>query len=244
MSASTTAPPAPSPATGAGVLAVVSALAWVLVMVASPVAANPTEGRWQWPMDPPHHILHRFEEPEHRYAAGHRGLDIGAPSGVGTAVRAVETGTVRFAGEVAGRGVVSVLHADGLLSTYEPVTAGVAAGEHVTAGAVLGQVTEARVGDPHCPEGPCLHLGARRGEDYLDPLLLLGARGPSVLLPLGGGTGEGTDAGGGHSPAGTGARTPLGTGTRTSEPEGGGSAPSSDVRSRSPLHSSRWVLIP
>ena len=32
----------------------------------------------------------------------------------------------------------------------------------------------------------CLHLGARAGDRYLAPLLLLDARGPSVLLPWGG----------------------------------------------------------
>ena len=39
----------------------------------------------------------------------------------------------------------------------------------------------------HCPEVACLHLGARRGENYLDPMLLLGVRRPSVLLPWAGG---------------------------------------------------------
>jgi len=35
----------------------------------------------------------------------------------------------------------------------------------------------------HCAGTPCLHLGARRGRDYLDPLPLL-AHGPVVLLPV------------------------------------------------------------
>src|SRR5690606_31066246 len=115
------------------------------------------------------------EAPPHRYGPGHRGIDVSAPEGT---VRAVEAGTVRFAGSVAGRPVLSILHADGLISTYEPVTALVAEGDAVTAGQVVGQLWD---GEPHCASGPCLHLGARRGQDYLDPLLLLGARGPSVL---------------------------------------------------------------
>src|SRR5699024_8715176 len=82
-------------------------------------------------------------------------------------------GTVRFSGSVAGRGVVSVLHADGLVSTYEPVHGLVEAGTRVGAGEVLGTL-ESDSTASHC-EGGCLHLGARRGGIYLDPLPLLGA---------------------------------------------------------------------
>lgn len=228
MHSSPSASPCRSHAPGASALTVLSVLAWLLVMVASPVAADPGQGRWRWPMDPPHHVLHGFEQPEHRYAAGHRGVDISAPGGVGTPVRAVEAGTVRFAGEVAGRGVVSVLHADGLLSTYEPVAAVVAAGEHVAEGSLLGHVAQVRVGAPHCPEGPCLHLGARRGEDYLDPMLLLGARGPSVLLPLGGSGGSGS--------------VPAGSGPGSVRPSNADRPPASVPAARTPLHGTRWVL--
>lgn len=150
-----------------------------------PVAAHAEGARWQWPLPPPHEVVAPFEAPEHRYGPGHRGIDI-AVSGDGAEVRAVEPGTVRFSGMVAGRGVVSVTHADGLISTYEPVTGLVTPGEPVQVGDVLGTI-ESVAEASHCPGQSCLHLGARRGEDYLDPLLLLGARGPSVLLPWGGG---------------------------------------------------------
>lgn len=203
-SSAETGDPRPVGATGpaATLLAVVAMVLWVMVLAASPVAAEPTASRWQWPTAPPHEVLHRFEQPEHQYAAGHRGLDIAANDGLGTEVRAVEAGTVRFAGDVAGRGVVSVLHEDGLLSTYEPVASQVTAGEVVAAGDLLGQVAEGAGGTSHCPEGPCLHLGARQGEHYLDPLLLLGARGPSVLLPWGGAGPSGAPKGTGHESGG------------------------------------------
>lgn len=161
------------------------AVAGGVLLGAAPAAAGPTAGRWQWPVDPPHEVVGVFEQPEHRYAAGHRGIDIAVP--VGAEVRAVEDGTVRFAGDVAGRGVVSVLHADGLLSTYEPVVPVVTAGDEVRTGTLLGHLGTAAGGGDHCVAAACLHLGARTGEDYLDPVPLLGARGPSVLLPL---TGE------------------------------------------------------
>jgi len=93
-------------------------------------------------------------------------------------VRAAGAGRVSYAGLLAGRGVVVVVHGD-LRTTYEPVTASVRVGQQVAAGAVLGQLT---AGHPGCP-GTCLHWGLRRGEVYVDPVQLV-HRGPSRLLPL------------------------------------------------------------
>lgn len=152
-------------------------------------AAPPADGSgagaagppWRWPLAPPHRVLVAFAAPSSRYGAGHRGVDLAGGGDDGATVTAVAAGTVRFSGQVAGRGVVSVEHPDGLVSTYEPVAAAVHEGQPVLAGTVLG--TLAGPGASHCPGTTCLHLGARRGEEYVDPLLLLGARGPSVLLP-------------------------------------------------------------
>jgi murein DD-endopeptidase MepM/ murein hydrolase activator NlpD len=85
-------------------------------------------------------------------------------------VHAAGPGVVSFAGRVAGTGVVSIRHAGGLVTTYQPVQASVAAGERVAAGAVIGRLVEA---GSHCLSGACLHWGLRRGTDYLDPLLLV-----------------------------------------------------------------------
>ena len=119
-----------------------------------------------------------FREPTHRFGPGHRGVDLTAP--VGAAVRVAAAGTVVFAGLLAGRGVVSVQHADGLRTTYEPVVPVVAAGTPVGPGAVLGTLAPGHRG---C-RAACLHWGARRGRgSYLDPLLLMMP--PHVrLLPL------------------------------------------------------------
>ena len=76
-----------------------------------------------------------------------------------------------FAGQVAGRGVVSIDHADGLRTTYEPVAPTVAAGDLVAKGEQIGTLL---AGHPGCPALSCLHWGARRGTEYLDPLRLLG----------------------------------------------------------------------
>lgn len=99
-----------------------------------PTEMSTPSSRWQWPLDGQRDVIRSFEAPAHRYAAGHRGVDL---AGEG-AVRAVESGVVRFAGMVAGRGVVSITHHDGLVSTYEPVAASVTAGAVVHTGDTIG----------------------------------------------------------------------------------------------------------
>jgi murein DD-endopeptidase MepM/ murein hydrolase activator NlpD len=142
----------------------------------APPSTNAVAPGWRWPVDPPQ-VLRGFDDVG-RYEAGHRGVDLAAAAG--QEVSAVAAGTVTFAGAVAGRGVVVVLHADGLRTTYEPVDPAVPTGASVTAGGVLGVLAPAPV---HCAVS-CLHLGLRDGDVYLDPLSRL--RGdPPVLLPLG-----------------------------------------------------------
>lgn len=136
--------------------------------------------RWQWPLE--HHapVARPFRAPRSSWGAGHRGLDLATP--VGAPVLAVADGRVTHAGVVAGRGTVSVEHGDGLVSTYEPLSPDVTAGDDVSAGQALGLVTPGAA--PHCGATGCLHLGARRQGAYLDPWpLLLG--GELALLPVG-----------------------------------------------------------
>jgi murein DD-endopeptidase MepM/ murein hydrolase activator NlpD len=90
---------------------------------------------------------------------------------------------------VGGKHIVVVAHPDGLRSTLEPVVATVERGSTVAAGQVVGTVTTApaTADNPgHCAPDDCLHWGVRRGDVYLDPLTLLGAAPPIVLLPLDG----------------------------------------------------------
>ena len=120
-----------------------------------------------------------FRAPAHAYAPGHRGVDLAGTAG--QAVLATRDGTVVFAGPVAGRGVVSVHHDDGLRTTYEPVPPAVRSGGVVRAGDVLGLLAPGHTG---CLQAACLHWGVRRSTaEYLDPLVLL--RPPRVrLLPV------------------------------------------------------------
>lgn len=155
-------------------------LALSLVCAAPAVTADDPRGDWSWPLQPAPAVLATFDPPEHPYGPGHRGVDLaGSP---GQPVLAVEGGVVSFAGQVAGRGVVVVDHGR-LRSTYEPVLPAVRQGRRVPAGQVVGTLTT--IGS-HCLPATCLHLGARDGETYVDPLELLPPLGPVRLLPLDG----------------------------------------------------------
>ena len=148
---------------------------------AARVAAPPSRtlrNRWHWPLEPEPVVTRRFQRPASTWGPGHRGIDLAASSG--QPVLAAAAGRVTHVGVVAGRGTVSVLHAGGVRTTYEPVRARVHRGDTVRAGQRIG-VVDGR-GGSHCPA--CLHLGALRGHAYLDPLTLL-RPGHVVLLPLG-----------------------------------------------------------
>ena len=136
--------------------------------------------RWAWPLHPLPAVVRPFVRPATQYGVGHRGVDLaGAP---GQDVLAVAEGTVTHVGKVAGRGTVTVLHSSGIRSTYEPVSGVVVTGATVGRGAVLGILEES---GSHCAAATCLHVGAVRGESYLDPLTLLLGGQRVRLLPLG-----------------------------------------------------------
>jgi murein DD-endopeptidase MepM/ murein hydrolase activator NlpD len=156
----------------------------LLVGAALPVAAADTAGAagaagaaWVWPLTGPVGVTRPFAPGPTRFSAGHYGADLAAPTGA--VVRAAGAGRVSYAGLLAGRGVVVVVHG-ALRTTYEPVAATVRVGDRVAAGGPLGRVT---TGHPSCGAASCLHWGLRRGADYLDPVRLVGAA-PVRLLPL------------------------------------------------------------
>ena len=80
-----------------------------------PGAGVPAPGAgYAWPLQPPPAVLTPFRAPTHAYGPGHRGVDLAGRAG--QPVLAARAGTVAFAGPVAGHGVVSVQHDDGLVS--------------------------------------------------------------------------------------------------------------------------------
>ena len=129
----------------------------------------------------PSHRRRGFNPPALRWNAGHRGVDLAAR--LGAPVRSAAAGTVRFAGQIAGRGVVVVDHGS-VRTTYEPVIPRcVSVLRWLPAGdrSVGGRLALRRL--------PA--LGLRRGADYLDPLQLLVAIIAVVRLVGGRATGGG-----------------------------------------------------
>lgn len=148
---------------------ILSLITLVSMLGLGPALAS--ESRWEWPLAG-HHVTREFDPPESAYGPGHRGVDVaGSP---GSTVRAAAAGTVRFAGVVAGKGVVVVDHGVEQ-STYEPVRASVKPGDAVEAGDPLGILMSGHAG--------ALHLGRKRGDAYLDPLELLVGPGRFRLVP-------------------------------------------------------------
>ncbi|SDE48760.1 M23 family metallopeptidase [Auraticoccus monumenti] len=119
-----------------------------------------------WPLAGVPVVVRGFSPPAERWGAGHRGVDLSAP--VGAEVLAAADGVVLFAGQVAGRPVLTIGHGP-LRTTYEPVRATVSVGTRVRAGQVVGRLQRGHCGTP---SEACLHWGLLRGEEYLDPTLL------------------------------------------------------------------------
>lgn len=147
--------------------------------VTSPQPKPTASVRYRAPISTPIRVVNPFSPPLRRYGPGHVGVDLAVEPGA--TVVAAAGGIVRFAGAVAGRGVIVVRHDDGLATEYEPVSAQVRAGMRVTAGQPLGrlQTTMHR----RCTTA-CLHWGANRDGEYLDPLSLLAPLGVVRLDPL------------------------------------------------------------
>lgn len=144
----------------------------------SRLASRPAAGSYRPPLAGPVRVLRGFSPPATRYGAGHLGADLALSQG--RTVLAAGTGVVRFAGQVAGRGLVVIAHPDGVSTEYEPLVPVVAAGVPVVAGQLIGRLAGQHRG---CPDPGCLHWGARRNGQYLDPMGLLRPLGVVRLLP-------------------------------------------------------------
>ncbi len=134
-------------------------------------------GRWAWPVAGP--VIRPFVAPASPFGPGHRGIDIGAPSG--TPVRAPAPGVVTFAGTVAGSLFLTIDHGGGLRSSYSWLSGLVAhAGDRVSAGTVVAWSGGCHPGDARA----CLHFGVRAGDAYVDPMIYLGPVDVSDLIRL------------------------------------------------------------
>ncbi|MGH9261940.1 MAG: murein hydrolase activator EnvC family protein, partial [Acidimicrobiales bacterium] len=122
------------------------------------------------PVDAP--IADPFRPPAGPYGAGNRGLEYTTTPG--TPVRASADGTVGFAGQVGGALHVTLLHADGVRTSYSFLAA---------VDVLLGQ--QVRQGDHIGRSAERLHFGARVGDAYFDPAALFTGTVTDVeLLPF------------------------------------------------------------
>ncbi len=130
-------------------------------------AAPPQLVTYRAPVDAP--IVDPFRPPVERWMPGNRGVEYATANG--EPVAAAADGVVSFAGSVGGRLHVVVLHADGVRTTYAFLGGiEVRRGDTVTQGQRVGTAADA------------FHFGARIGDVYIDPVLLLGDGPPEVHL--------------------------------------------------------------
>ena len=122
------------------------------------------------PVDAP--VVDPFRLPLDPYGPGNRGIEYDTEPG--DPVRAAVSGTVVFAGPVAGTLHVTIDHGGGLVSSYSYLLRiGVRVGAHVVRGAVIAIA------------GERLHFGVRFDGDYTDPADFIGVRRVRVrLVPI------------------------------------------------------------
>lgn len=121
--------------------------------------------RWQLPVPAGTLLIRDLDLPSQPWLPGHRGIDVQRRPG--SVLLAPAAGQVSVARVVAGRPVVTLLHADGHRSSFDPAVALVPPGTTVAANtpiAVVGDSTG------HCPHSDCVHWGVRWGDTYVDPL--------------------------------------------------------------------------
>lgn len=124
-------------------------------------------------------VVDPFRPPKTPYGSGNRGLEYATADGSGA--RAAAAGRVTFAGTVGGARHVVIQHADGVRTSYSFLR---------THSVRVGQTL--RQSDAVGTTGTSFHFGARIGDAYVDPAILLESGPARVhLVP----DGEFTEAG-------------------------------------------------
>ena len=133
--------------------------------------SSPPAGTYSPPVTAP--VIDAFRLDRGPYGPGNRGLEYDTEAG--QVVRSIGTGLIVFAGAVAGRLALTVVHPDGRRSSLTGIASlSVGVGEVVIRGAPIAIAAER------------LHLGVREGERYVDPAgLFSSGRRRAVLVPLG-----------------------------------------------------------
>jgi murein DD-endopeptidase MepM/ murein hydrolase activator NlpD len=148
--------------------AVIAAIAAVAIALA-PTPGGTVAACWLPPVSAP--VSDPFRPPDCRWCPGNRGLEY--DTAPGQRVRAVATGRVTFAGEIAGTVYVVTELGDGRRVTYGRLATRLhEAGEIVLRGQIVGTTGEG------------FHFGVRVAGDYVDPAPSIGRLvGRPRLLP-------------------------------------------------------------
>lgn len=134
---------------------------------AASAAAQPGPVSYVPPMDAP--VVEGFRPPASQFGPGNRGIDYAAQPG--DPVHAAAPGRVVFAGRIGPQFHVTVLHDDGIRTSYSFLSdVAVRRGDPVEQGQVVGTAAG------------WMHFGARAGEAYLDPTDLFAGDLPAVRL--------------------------------------------------------------
>jgi len=153
-----------------GVVEKAVAISVVVAVVAVPTAASAApDDPWPyvWPVQAP--ITDPFRAPVSPYGPGNRGIEFATLPGQD--VVAAGAGRVTFSGQVGGRLFVTVLHPDGVRTSYSFLrSTAVVRGQVVGRGETIGSAAAV------------FHVGARIGDAYIDPAVLFGGAPTSPRL--------------------------------------------------------------
>lgn len=139
-------------------------IALVLVWVTIPAARAEMPARFIPPVDAG--VIRAFYAPMTAFGPGHRGIDYSVQRG--TNARAASSGTIAFAGTVAGTLAVTIDHGGGIETTYSDLSSiTVAEGDPVSEGTWIGSAGEAHDGTAG------LHFGMKLNGVYVDPASFL-----------------------------------------------------------------------
>lgn len=144
---------------------------------AVPQSVQAAHAQWRWPVAGAVSISAPYQQPEHDYGPGHRGIDLWVGADNAEAV-APASGTIAWVGTVADRPLVTIDHGNGYVTTLEPVVATVDVGAPIEAGAIVGYVTTGG----HAAAGT-LHWGVRQNGNYVSPATLFSRIARPILLP-------------------------------------------------------------
>ena len=153
----------------------------VCVLAVAVALVLPSSARAGWPLAEPASVALGFGS---TYSAAdgtvstHRGVDLVAEEG--STVRSPLAGTVSFAGRVPGSGggtvlAVTISTSSGSVTLMPLASTAVRAGAEVAEGDAVGELAG---GGDSSSAGAHLHVGARKGDLYVDPLSLMAPPAP------------------------------------------------------------------